>query len=140
LVSLLDLPPTLLAAGAVDPVAAEMRGRPLQELVNGTAADWPQDAFIQISEDHVGRALRTARWKYEVAVPADAPWSGWTAAGSERYREACLYDLAADPHERTNLVADPAYAEVRRTLAARLRERLVEAGETDPVIEPAVHG
>jgi arylsulfatase A-like enzyme len=94
--------------------------------------------FIQISEDHVGRALRTARWKYEVAVPADAPWSGWTAAGSARYREAYLYDLAADPHERNNLVADSAFVDVRNALAARLRQQMVAAGEVAPVIAPAM--
>ena len=136
LVSLLDLPATLLAAGGIHPLPACIRGRPLQELVSGTARDWPEDVFIQISEDHVGRALRTARWKYEGAVPADTPWSGWTAAGSERYREAYLYDLAADPHERHNLVADPACGEVRATLATRLRQRMVAASEADPVIEP----
>jgi uncharacterized sulfatase len=135
LVSLLDLPPTVLAAGGVAAPDA-MRGRALQPLVAGTAADWPEEVFLQISEDHIGRAIRTDRWKYAVWVPGPT-WSGATAPGSEVYVEHCLYDLAVDPHERTNLVADPAYAGVRAELAAVLARRMVAAGETAPAILPA---
>jgi arylsulfatase A-like enzyme len=49
LVSMIDLPPTLLAAGGI-PTPAAMQGRPLQGLVDGTAKDWPKEVFIQISE------------------------------------------------------------------------------------------
>ncbi len=58
LVSLIDLPPTILAAAGVAPPSA-MRGRPLQPLVDGRAQDWPLEIFVQISESQCGRAIRT---------------------------------------------------------------------------------
>ncbi len=135
LVSLLDLPSTILAAGGVTPPAT-LQGRPLQELLAG-AGDWRQDVFLQISEDHIGRAVRTQRWKYAVRVPGGA-WSGSAVPGSDLYYESNLYDLAADPHERHNLAGDPAYAEVRRELAQLLLCRMCEAGEARPEIRPAL--
>jgi uncharacterized sulfatase len=137
LASLIDLPPTLLAAAGVTPPPTH-RGRPLQPLAEGTAADWPQEVFLQISEDHIGRAIRTPRWKYEVAVPSDRPWAGVDAPAADVYHEAYLYDLEADPHERRNLVADPAFAAVRAELRAVLLRRLAGAGEALPEIRPAV--
>jgi uncharacterized sulfatase len=132
LVSLIDLPPTLLAAGGVA-LPESVRGRPLQGLVDGTAVDWPQEVFLQISESQVGRAIRTQRWKYAVYAPHKR---GWQDADSDRYVEQFLYDLDADPHERNNLVADPAYAAVRAELAEILVRRMVEAGENAPTIAP----
>ena len=133
LVSLIDLPPTVLQAGGVAPPEA-MQGRPLQGLANGAAAGWPGDIFAQISESHVGRCVRTARWKYSVRAPG---LHGGAQPGAERYVEDCLYDLEADPHELNNLAASPAHAAVRDELAARLKRRMVAAGEREPVIEPA---
>lgn len=134
LVSLLDLPPTILRAGGADPPES-MRGHPLQQLVEGTAADWPDDIFTQISESHCGRAIRTARWKYSVRAPKGVGHPGFR--DSDVYTEDFLYDLEADPHERKNLVHDPAYAEVRAQLAARLKRRMREAQEPAPEIRPA---
>jgi uncharacterized sulfatase len=135
LVSLIDVPPTILtAAGATVPAA--MRGRPLQRLVNGSARDWPQEVFVQISESQCGRAIRTKRWKYSVR----APGVGGGALGSDKYAEDFLYDLEGDPHERNNLVRDPALTQVRAQLAELLKRRMLEAGEKMPVILPAPAG
>jgi len=129
LVSLIDIPPTLLAAGGAV-VPPSHRGRPLQEVVDGAPTDWPDDVFLQISESHCGRALRTTRWKYSVRAP-DTPAN---AMGSAVYVEDFLYDLQADPHERNNLVSEPSLADVRAELAARLKRRMVAAGESEPEI------
>ena len=137
LVSLIDLPPTVLGAAGVEP-PSHFRGRPLQGLVNGTARDWPGEVFVQISEDHIGRAIRTARWKYSVWVPTEKPWDGCAAPGSDRYVEQCLYDLDADPHERHNLVAEPALVGLRQELAAILVRRMIAAGESAPIAIEAV--
>ncbi|MHB9022599.1 MAG: sulfatase-like hydrolase/transferase [Armatimonadota bacterium] len=137
LVSLIDLPPTVLAAGGAQ-VPSSMRGRPLQALVSGDAQEWPGEIFVQISEDHIGRAVRTARWKYSVWVPNDQSWSGRDNPDSPVYYEQCLYDLHADPHERNNLVAHPDCADVRRDMAALLKRRMVEIGEREPEIRPAI--
>ena len=131
LVGLIDVPPTILfAAGAGVPEF--MRGRPLQGLVDGTASDWPQEVFIQISESHCGRAVRTKRWKYSVR----APKAKGNALGSDVYVDDFLYDLAADPHERNNLAADPGYNVIRMKLASILKRRMAEAQEKEPKIFP----
>jgi uncharacterized sulfatase len=133
LVSLIDIPPTILAAAGA-PVPDAMRGRPLQQLVDGTAADWPEEVFLQISESQVGRAVRTDRWKYSVSAPDR---KGWEDPDSDVYVEEYLYDLDADPHERNNLVTDPAHGDVRAELRATLIRRMREAGESGPAIRSA---
>jgi len=133
LVSLIDLPATVLAAASI-PQPADWRGRPLQELVNGTAVDWPQEVFLQISESQVGRAIRTRRWKYSVRAPDR---DGRNDPDSDVYVEDFLYDLEHDPHERYNLVRHPFYADLRAQLAQILKRRMAEAGERVPEILPA---
>jgi uncharacterized sulfatase len=133
LASLIDIPPTILAAGGVD-TPPSMRGRPLQGLADGSACDWPQEVFVQISENHVGRAVRTKRWKYSVRAP---DLQGWEQPAGDVYVEDCLYDLERDPHERDNLVADPALADVRAELAVTLTRYIAEIEESTPEILPA---
>ena len=136
LVSLLDLPPTVLQAAGVTP-PGHMVGRVLQPLAAGEVVAWRDAVYAEISEDHIGRCLRTARWKYAVWVPTDKPWAGCAAPGSAVYHENYLYDLENDPHERNNLVRDPGLAAVRAGLSARLKSAMRAAGETEPEILPA---
>jgi arylsulfatase A-like enzyme len=89
---------------------------------------------VQISESQIGRAVRTARWKYSVTVPGV---DGNGAPGSDHYVEEFLYDLEADPHELTNLVNQAAYAPIKAELRARLLARMVAAGEEAPTITAA---
>jgi uncharacterized sulfatase len=89
--------------------------------------------FLQISESQVGRAIRTAKWKYSVSAPGK---SGADEPGSETYVEEFLYDLEQDPHERTNLVTAPGLETLRADLAERLAARMVAAGESRPTILP----
>jgi arylsulfatase A-like enzyme len=133
LVSLVDLPPTLLDAAGL-PIPEGMQGRSLRSLLRGQQADWPEEVFIQISESQIGRALRTERWKYSVSAPGA---NGNSAPGAEHYVEEFLYDLHADPHELQNLINVDAYHEVKAQLRTRLIERMVAAGEAAPAIEPA---
>lgn len=133
LVSLIDLPPTLLDAAGL-PVPPEMQGRSILPLLRGREADWPDDVFVQISEAQVGRAVRTQRWKYGVTAPEK---HGGRDPGSERYVEEYLYDLEADPYELQNLIGLQSHQEVAAVLRERLIRRMVEAGEPAPEIEPA---
>ena len=132
LTSLIDLPPTLLRLADLE-VPAYMRGRPLQETLGAGSERPREEIFTQISESEVGRGLRTHRWKYSVHAPEK---DGRLDAGSDRYQEEYLYDLEEDPHERNNLVADPAYEEIRESLRERLKERMAGAGEEVPHIDP----
>ncbi len=132
LVSLIDLPPTILAAGGVE-TPDHMAGRAIQPLAAGNARDWPEEVFVQISESQVGRAIRTKKWKYAVRAKGK---KGGSVSGSDSYTEDFLYDLQNDPHERNNLVADSQFKAVRARLAEVLKQRMVDAGETEPEIHP----
>lgn len=133
LVSLIDLPPTLLdAAGIAIPPA--MQGRSILPLLGGRSPAWPQEVFVQISESQVGRAIRTHRWKYGVTAPDK---QGWKDTCSDQYVEQYLYDLEADPAELNNLVGAKTHVGVRQDLQRRLMARMVQAGEARPVIHPA---
>jgi arylsulfatase A-like enzyme len=133
MVSLVDLPPTLLDAAGL-PVPACMQGHSLLPLLHGQRADWPAEAFIQISEAQVGRAVRTQRWKYGVNAPDR---SGREHPNAARYVEEFLYDLQADPYELTNLIGLASHQATAAVLRERLIRRMVAAGEAAPVIEPA---
>ncbi len=125
MVSLIDIPPTFLKSGGIEPPAF-MKGHALNELVDGKRkSSWPDDVYIQISESQTGRAIRTHKWKYSVTapgIPANAGFSG-------TYVEDFLYDLEKDPHEKNNLVADPAYGKVREEMRKRLLKYMKIANE-----------
>ncbi|MEE2658518.1 MAG: sulfatase-like hydrolase/transferase [Candidatus Latescibacterota bacterium] len=125
LVSLIDLPPTLLDAAGID-VPEQMQGRSILPLVRreGAERDWPEEVFVQISEAQTGRAARTARWKYGVDAEGakDQP-------GSDRYHEQYLYDLHSDPYELDNLVGLTSHRGVADVMQRRLLRRMEEAGE-----------
>jgi arylsulfatase A-like enzyme len=133
LVSLVDLPPTLLDAAGL-PVPDEMQGRSLLPLVRGRTEGWPEEVFVQVSESQVGRAVRTRRWKYGVTAPDRG---GSQVPGSDRYVEEHLYDLEADPYELANLAGLESHREVADVMRERLVRRMVQAGEEAPVVEPA---
>lgn len=130
LVSLMDLPPTLLDAAGL-PVPDVMQGRSFLPLAQKRDVNWPEEMFIQISEAEVGRAVRTQRWKYGVTAPDK---DGWEDSASERYTESYLYDLLADPYELHNLIRYESHREVRQVMRERLLRRMVEAGEAAPEI------
>ncbi len=133
LVSLIDLPPTLLDAAGL-PVPSEMQGRSFVPLTKGDHENWPEEVFIQISESQVGRAVRTQRWKYSVVAPDKV---GWADPGSDHYTEEYLYDLLADPYELVNLAGLQSHLRVTEVMRERLLRRMAEAGESLPVITPA---
>lgn len=129
-VSLMDLPRTLVDCAGVQAWPG-LQGRNLRGAVAGEP--WEDVAFMQISESHVGRAVRTRRWTYEVgAVDAD----GWKDAGSAQYMELFLYDNENDPYQKRNLAAHSDYAAVRAQLRETLRKAMAAAGEAPVRITP----
>ena len=136
LVSLLDVPPTLLDAAGLS-IPNRMEGRSIVPLVDGESDERWNEVFIQISESEIGRALRTERWKYAVAAPTIEGWAeGMDKPASDRYVERYLYDLAADPAERINLVGRPEYRDVADGLRERLLDRIEEIEDEQPDIHP----
>jgi arylsulfatase A-like enzyme len=127
LVSLIDLPPTLLDACSL-PVPEGLDGRSILPLTRRECAGWPDDVYVQISESQNGRAVRTQRWKYSVTAPATRE------NRSASYTEDCLFDLLADPYELNNLIGQQSHAEVSAVMRERLQRRLRAAGEGEPEI------
>lgn len=132
LVSLIDLPPTILDLAGVD-VPPEYMGRSLVAQYAGK--EKPRDfVFMQISESQCGRSIRTARYKYAVR----AVGSGLTRHSAKVYFEDYLYDLEQDPIEAHNLVRSTAYKKERAHLREMLVREMERAGEERPKILPAV--
>lgn len=136
--SLVDLPPTLLDAAGLE-VPQVMQGCSIMPLVRKQPIDWPQEAFIQISEAQVGRALRTERWKYCVDAPDKETWHDHQR-GATRYKEQYLYDLQADPYELNNLVEYDVYNDIKSELKARLLRWMRNIGEEEAeIIDTETH-
>jgi len=133
LVSLVDLPPTLLDAAGIE-IPDEMAGRSLYPLLRDPNADWPEEVLVQISETQTGRAVRTARWKY-CAISPDRDEQGEPVSLPEasEYADHELYDLMADPWEQENLIGLTSHAEVVTIMRERLRRRMITIGEPNPV-------
>ena len=130
LVSTASLPKTILALAGVD-VGEAMIGENLLDVVEKKADNRPNEIFAQISESRVGRCIRTARYTYSVYAPGV---NGGAAAASDRYADDFLYDMEQDPHQLNNVVADPAYAQVKAELRERLLDWIWRAEGTRPVI------
>lgn len=132
LVSLIDLPPTLLDIAGIE-IPESYMGR---SLLRENDTDPQRDCvFIQISESHCGRAIRTKKYKYSVRAPLKP---GMTAHKSKIYVEDYLYDLEKDPIEKYNLIKKPEYAKIRSELRAMLIREMTKAGEKKPLILPAI--
>ena len=113
-----DLAPTLAElAGTAPPTPVD--GVSLMAILGGSASPWRGDLLAEGFSflPPTWAAVRSAGYKYVEyrLVPAEVE----------------LYDLAADPNELVSRHADPAYAQVRATMAARLRA--LDPGWTQPV-------
>ena len=126
LVSLIDLPPTILHLAGI-PVPDSYSGNVLP--VNGEKAPERDCVFVQISESQIGRAVRTKNWKYS----ARAMGSGFFKSKAVHYFDDFLYDLENDPHEKKNLVNNKDYAKVLEQMRALLAREMVNAGEEKPI-------
>lgn len=99
--------------GLPDPGTA---GASLVPLLRDPNLPWDRPAYTLTTYDgKIGRSVRTARWRY----------TEWTYGRDG----AVLFDEVADPHERTNLAADPAHAATVAQLRALLH---AFPGDTGP--------
>ncbi len=131
LVSLIDLPPTILnLAGITVPESYSGNVLPIND-INAPERDC---VFVQISESHIGRCVRTKDWKYS----AKAIGSGWYKSKAVHYFDDFLYDLKNDPCEKNNLVNDENYAKVLQQMRTLLSREMVNAGEKKPKFHKAL--
>jgi iduronate 2-sulfatase len=117
-VELIDLHPTLADLCGL-PIPAGLDGATLKPLLHRPGARWDRPAYTQVTRGggqmvpnarrNMGRTVRTERYRY----------TEWGQDGANGIQ---LYDMDADPHERTNLASDPAHAkmveEMKKTLRA----------------------
>lgn len=120
LVSLIDLPPTLLTAAGIY-VPERFDGVPLQ-------SDKKRDCvFVHISESGNGRCVITDRYVYSVT-------SGFNY-NTNVYKDDYLYDKLSDAGERRNLINSKEYADVKKWLRSLLLREMVRAGEKEPIFK-----
>lgn len=105
--STIDIAPTVLSAAGVDQ-PEDMPGRDLGAWWGADRSEAMQDDVYM--EAQALRGLRRGRWKL-------------VHYRSRPYGE--LYDLEADPDERDNLWAAPAYSEQRHELERHLMDRMI---------------
>ncbi len=130
IVSTDSIPKTLLALAGVD-VGNKMIGENLVDVLEHKNPNRPNRAFAQISESRVGRCVRTDKWLYSVYAP-DA--DGGEVASSDVYADDFLYDMEKDPYQLTNVVADPAYHDVKMELRTILADWIEQAEGNRPTI------
>lgn len=128
LVSLIDLPPTLLDLAGIEIPKSYMGNSLVSMRESGKKRDC---VFMQISESQCARAIRTSRYKYAVRAPAA---SGMTQHSASFYVEDYLYDLQKDPCEKENLIRAASYKAVRAELRELLLREMENAGEKKPHI------
>jgi arylsulfatase A-like enzyme len=135
LVSHVDISPSLLSAVGV-PVPASMQGHNFLPLLDRKTEGWRNEAYFEMSEYMTGCGLRTPQFTYAAAAPRGPGWVPVPRA--DRYAEYMMYDLQADPAQHVNLAGRATYAKQAAQLRARLAERIFEAGNLRPPIDPCM--
>ncbi len=125
MMSLIDLPPSILAFAGVD-IPEEFDGHAVNPLLDNEDVEWSDAVHIEISESHVSRAIRTKDWCYAAYAPE---MNAREHARSDVYEDFCLYDLKNDPHELNNLVGNAEYQAIRDELASHLCAKINEIGD-----------
>ena len=119
-VELIDLHPTLADLCGLD-APKELTGKSVRPLLNDPKHAWDKVAITQVSR---GTPTVTGDVK-----PKAQPWFMGYSVRSERYRYTewdggtkgvQLYDYTTDPHELTNLAADPKHADIVKEHKAKL--------------------
>lgn len=148
-VNSIDILPTLLDAAGV-PVPESIQGQSfLPTLLGQPDAPERQEIFMEMTY-HVDylpmRAVRTARWKY-IRNYSDSAFGLDQRDGFEWAHALCelpdqpwkrprvpeeLYDLDADPHEKSNLAEDPGHADTLAELQQLLDAHM--AATDDPYL------
>ncbi len=125
MVSLIDLPPTLLISGEID-VPLNYQGKPIQSKPDTGCA------FIQISESQCGRAIRTKEYTYSVSC------AKFLSSSSKIYFEDYLYDNIEDKAQKYNLINSKEYEDIRKTLKAHLINEIENIEHKRPIILPRI--
>jgi len=151
MISNVDYLPTLLDLLRI-PIPENVQGRSFAPLLDGQAYTPRHAIFAEITHhDYYDprRCIRTETHKLIVNFSSAPffmdPSQSWRPRADTvvpennalAYHECVeLYDLRQDPWELEDLARDPAHAQTRKELLARLRHHLIET--QDPILEGAV--
>jgi hypothetical protein len=162
LVSFVDFAPTMLALAGV-PVPEHLQGQPFLTPERPAARQYVYAARDRMDEAYdLIRAARNGRYKYirnymhhvtqaqdieyMNRMPIMQEWRSGAAAGTLAFPQTTffeptkpveeLYDTETDPHEVTNLAADPGYGGVLAELRAALDGWMIEVGDVGMIPEP----
>lgn len=133
LVSQVDFAPTLLEAAGLTPPQS-MQGRSFRRLREREDSEWRNEVYFEMSEWMIGRGIRTPQYTYAAAVPRRSGWK--PAPSSDSYTEYMMYDNYADPYQLVNMAGRAQVKNIAEELRTRLLERIMEAGDNRPAIEP----
>lgn len=111
MVSLVDLPPTLLYSAKIYS-PEHYQGEPIHK------KDDNGFVFVQISESQCGRAIRTKDYTYSVSC------AKFLASHSNVYFEDYLYDNTKDKAQKYNLVKSKEYEQIRTGLRSLLLNQI----------------
>lgn len=125
IVSLVDLPPTLLSLAGIE-IPKQYQGTAILNKENCECA------FIQISETQCGRAIRTKDFTYSVSFPLPL------SSSSPVYFEDYLYDNRTDKAQKNNLIKSKEYKEERVKLKNLLLEQIKKIEGKTPKILPCL--
>ncbi|CAG7600799.1 Ulvan-active sulfatase [Paenibacillus solanacearum] len=116
LVSNMDIVPTVLELAGVD-VPSHMDGKSFAPLLRDSDAPWREDLmamhFGHINHDDIQRVLYYGSYKYTAHLDDSDE----------------LYDLSADPFERTNRIDDPGMSAVVSEMKGRLYQQMTACGD-----------
>lgn len=129
IVSTASLPKTILKIAGID-VGNAMVGENLIEVVEKTKPR-KNEAFIQISESRIGRAIRTEDYLYSVYAKG---LNGGDESSSDTYADDYMYDLKKDPNQLYNVVNDENYSFQKLALRGRLLAWIKECENESPSI------
>ena len=134
LVELIDLYPTILELiGRPGMIPSHVQGSSLVPVMKGDA-DGKDAVFAEWFEGSVtrrpARMVRTADYKLTLYPDGEFTRGNACAHGFARFSdlwvlaspEGELYDLRDDPREQHNRFDDPAYAEIRKDLTAKIKQ------------------
>lgn len=125
LISLVDLPPTLLASGTIKP-PKNYQGKSIQEKKESECV------FVQISESQCGRAIRTKDFTYSVSSPK------LFSSSSNVYFEDYLYDNRTDKAQKNNLIKSKEYIDTKKVLKTLLLNQIEKVEGKRPIILPCI--
>jgi arylsulfatase A-like enzyme len=152
MVSQLDVYPTLCELLEIEP-PTRLQGTSFMPLVRGEREEIHKELYGEVTY-HAAyepmRSIRTKRWKYIRRFnrkQVHPVLRNIDSGHSKRYLlqhglaqqvvpSEYLFDLAFDPNEEDNLADDPAYAEIKRDLDARLQAWMVRT--EDPLLDGPV--